>query len=94
MQAAQHRAGGYDRSFAQMMPGSLIGARCHSCRRIGNTRAQRHVRVRLVVMGHEILDRFVQASGEDAVAIMEQLSEITVAQSFPQLLQRPGCSRV
>jgi hypothetical protein len=45
--------------------------------------------------GHpEILDRFVQASGEDAVAIMEQLSEITVAQSFPQLLQRPGCSRV
>ena len=44
MQAAQHRAGGYERSFAQIMPGSLIGGRYYSFRQIGSPRAQRHAR--------------------------------------------------
>jgi hypothetical protein len=50
---------------------------------------------RCIEHGHaQILDRFVQAPRKEAIAIMEQISKIAVAQSFPQLPQRPGCGRV
>lgn len=52
MQAAQHRADARHLSWAQAVPGFLIGVQSRSQGRIWNTRTQHHVRVRAVVMGH------------------------------------------